>query len=291
MADLLIIALGLVALCAIAYCGGRFAPLTGAIFCILVAGVGTAVDPESVVPLILTTAVPWIAGAAVRSRHQLSDSLGRRTRELEAEQDNLARLSVQRERARIARELHDIVAHHLAVIVVQAGAGRVAGSEHDEAAERFSRIRQSGEQALSEMERLVDLLQGHDDGADGQHRIEVLLDQAQSAGLRLSASQLPTDVALPAETERLAYRIVQEGLTNAMKHAPGSQVRLRISAKGGELEIDLHNWGGAEPAALAGTGSGMGLRGLRERLEALGGSLEAAPEAGGWRLHAGIPLV
>lgn len=290
MADALLIAIFLIALCAIAYCGGRFAPLPGGLFCIVAAGVGTAFDPESVVPLILTTAVPWIAGVAVRSRHQLSDSLGRRTRELEAEQDNLARLSVQRERARIARELHDIVAHHLAVIVVQAGAGRVAQSEHDEAAERFSRIRQSGEQALSEMERLVDLLQDHDDGAESHPQIEVLLDQAQSAGLRIGDTQLPTDVALSPEAERLAYRIVQEGLTNAMKHAPGSEVRLRISAKSEELEIDLHNWGGEAPAGLAETGAGLGLRGLRERLEALGGSLEAAPEAGGWRLHAGIPL-
>jgi signal transduction histidine kinase len=250
---------------------------------------GVAFWGDVVVPLALATAGPWLAGFAIRGRQALLDSLSTRTRELEDEQDNLARLSVQGERARIARELHDIVAHHLAVIVVQAGAGRVAPGEQDEATERFARIRQSGEQALAEMERLVDLLQA-DPAEEGGHRIDLLLDQAQAAGLRLSASRLPPDLSLSPEAERLAYRVVQEGLTNAMKHAPGSEVSLRVSATAGELEIELRNWGGEGRSSLAETGSGLGLRGLRERLEGLGGRLEAEPDGGGWRLHADIPL-
>jgi signal transduction histidine kinase len=134
----------------------------------------------------------------------------------------------------------------------------------------------------------VDLLQANDD--EDAHRIDLLLDQAQAAGLKLSASPLPPDLTLSPEAERLAYRVVQEGLTNAMKHAPGSEVRLRLSASAGELEIVLENWGGEGSSALAGTGSGLGLRGLRERLESLGGTLEAAPSGGGWRLRADIPL-
>jgi signal transduction histidine kinase len=281
----------LIPICGLAYvCGRYLSPLLGAGICaaILTGGI-VAAGSESVVPFVLVTAVPWTAGAAVRSRQGLLDSLRRRTGELEAERDTLARLSVQRERARIAQELHDIVAHHLAVIVVQAGAGRIAPGESADATERFVRIRQSGEQALSEMERLVDLLQADEDPE--AHRIEVLLDQAQAAGLRLSAAPLPADLSLSPEAERLAYRVVQEGLTNAMKHAPGSEVRLRVSAGGGELEIELFNSGGEEPSSLAQTGAGLGLRGLRERLEGLGGSLEAAPERNGWRLHAAIPLV
>jgi signal transduction histidine kinase len=118
----------------------------------------------------------------------------------------------------------------------------------------------------------------------------LLLDQAQATGLRLSASQLPADLSLSPEAERLAYRVVQEGLTNAMKHAPGSEVRVRISATAAELEIELRNSGGEGHSELAETGSGLGLKGLRERLETLGGRLEAEPDGGGWRLHADIPL-
>lgn len=269
-------------------CGRYVAPLAGAVCCVAIVLAATVALEDVVVPFTLATAGPWLAGFAVRRRQDMLAALETRTRELEAEQDNLARLSVQSERARIASELHDIVAHHLAVIVVQAGAGRMAPGELDETAERFARIRESGEQALSEMERLVDLLQP-DDAEEG-HRIELLLDQAQATGLRLSSSQLPADLSLSPEAERLAYRVVQEGLTNAMKHAPGSEVRLRISASAAELEIELRNSGGEGRSELADTGSGLGLKGLRERLETLGGRLEAEADGGGWRLHADIPL-
>jgi signal transduction histidine kinase len=281
----------LIPLCGIAFACGRFLkPVPGGAICAVILAAGIALGgSESVVPLALVTAIPWLAGAAVRSRQRLLDSLRRRTEELESERDALARLSVQRERARIAQELHDIVAHHLAVIVVQAGAGRVAPGEGAEAAERFSRIRQSGEEALSEMERLVDLLQA--DREDEGRGLDVLIDQAEAAGLKLSASGPPPELTLSPDAESLAYRIVQEGLTNAMKHSPGSEVRLRIALSGDELEIELRNWGGDQPSSLASTGSGLGLRGLRERLQALGGSLDAAPERDGWRLRAGIPLV
>jgi signal transduction histidine kinase len=197
---------------------------------------------------------------------------------------------VERERARIARELHDIVAHHLAVIVVQAGAGRVATAEGAEAAERFARIRSSGEQALADMERLVGLLDPEHETSEGRPSIEVLVDQAQAAGLRMTTSPLPPDLALSPEVEQVAYRIVQEGLTNAIKHAPGSEMTLRVAARGGELEIELWNAGGQGSSSLAHAGSGLGLRGLRERVAELGGSLEAGPRGGGWRLAAAIPL-
>jgi signal transduction histidine kinase len=280
----------LIPICGVAYvCGRYLSMIAGGAICLAILAIGIAIGGvESVVPFILVTAVPWLAGTAVRSRQRLLDSLTSRTHELESERDNLARLSVQHERARIARELHDIVAHHLAVIVVQAGAGRMAPTEPAAAAERFSRIRQTGEQALSEMERLVDLLQTEDSQQD--RRIDVLLDQAEAAGLKLDASPLPVELSLSPEAESLAYRIVQEGLTNAMKHAPGSDVSLRIAVSADELEIELRNSGGGPPSSLARSGSGLGLRGLRERLETLGGSLEAGAEANGWRLHADIPL-
>jgi signal transduction histidine kinase len=100
-----------------------------------------------------------------------------------------------------------------------------------------------------------------------------------------------SDVRLAPELEQLAYRAVQEGLTNAIKHAPASAVRLRVAVEGGALEIELRDEaGGTGGGSLAGTGSGMGLEGLRERVESLGGSLDAGPAgAAGWRLHARVP--
>jgi signal transduction histidine kinase len=116
-----------------------------------------------------------------------------------------------------------------------------------------------------------------------------LVAQARATGLDLRASPLPPDLQLPPQVEEGAYRLVQEGLTNAMKHAPGSEVRLSLSVREDALDIELRDSGAKAPSALAGTGSSLGLAGMRERIEALGGSLDAGPQSGGWRLHARIP--
>jgi signal transduction histidine kinase len=198
---------------------------------------------------------------------------------------------VRRERARIARELHDIVAHHLAVIVVQAGAGRLAGPENGEsAAARFATIRQSDDQALAEMSRPVDIIHA-DSGATGhgQDRLRTLFERAEAGGLHLEVSPLPADIRLPPELEEEALRVVREGLTNAIKHAPGARVQVRLASTGDWLEIEVRDHGGGAPSRLAESGSGLGLTGMRERVEALGGDLEAGPYGGGWRLHARLP--
>jgi signal transduction histidine kinase len=198
---------------------------------------------------------------------------------------------VRRERARIARELHDIVAHHLAVIVVQAGAGRTASDASAwRAGERFAGIREAGEQALAEMARLIDVLHADDDAAEG-HSLEVLIERAEAGGLALEVTGLPRDVALPAPVQDAAYRVVQEGLTNALKHASASAVAVRLGVADAALEIDVRNAAGAPPSALARTGAGLGLTGMRERVEALGGTLDAGPDHdGNWRLFARLPL-
>ena len=236
---------------------------------------------------------PWWVGVQVDRRRRLVRELTERTAQLESEQDAFARLSVRRERARIARELHDIVAHHLAVIVVQAGAGRLAPGGHAERnAERLATIRQSGGQALAEMARLVDILEadrGNGSGALG--KLRVLLDEAAAGGLDVGFIPLPDDVRLPAEVKDGAYRVVQEGLTNAIKHAPGAAVQVRLTTHDDELEIDVRDAGAAGASGLAATGSGLGLAGMRERVESLGGSLEVGPgAAGGWRLTARLPM-
>jgi signal transduction histidine kinase len=235
---------------------------------------------------------PWWVGTQVRRRRRLVSELRERTAQLEAEQDAFARLSVRRERARIARELHDIVAHHLAVIVVQAGAGRMAPPTHvDRNAERLASIRESGGHALEEMARLVDLL---DTGGGGESRafgkLSVLLDEAAAGGVPVRFIPMPAGVALPPELEDAAYRVVQEGLTNAIKHAPGAPVLVRLTAPGDELEIEVRNERADTRSVLAATGSGLGLAGMRERVESLGGSLDAGPAAGGgWCLTARLP--
>jgi signal transduction histidine kinase len=244
---------------------------------------------SSVVPIVLATAGPWLAGRVVRSRQQLVAALEKRTAELTTEQEAFARLSVRRERARIARELHDIVAHHLAVMVIQAGAGRVGSQDDGDTAQRLHSIRQSGDHALAEMDRLVAMLQSdsHEDG--GGERLQLLLDQVQATGLELRATRIPPDMQLPADVEEGVYRVVQEGLTNAMKHAPGSAVQLRLVIRAGTLEIELLDSGGEAPSELARTGGGHGLAGMRERIAALGGTFEAGPVGGGWRVSARVP--
>ena len=232
-------------------------------------------------PALLCTVAPWAVGRVVRAHETLVKTLRGRTEELEAEQESLARLAVAHERARVARELHDIVAHHLAVVVVQAGAGRVAPDPREDP-ERLARIDRSAEEALSEMSRLAGLLEPQT-GA----RLRSLVADAEATGLKLDADAV-ADV--PPEFDDVAYRVVQEGLTNAIKHAPGSEVSLRVAAAHGVLEIELRDRRGAAPGSLAGSGSGLGLQGLRERVEALGGNLHAGPlDPDGWRLYAEIP--
>jgi signal transduction histidine kinase len=280
----------IVAVCAVSYVCGAYDSLAAGGLGVAVLLAALLIPGDGAVPFVLATVGPWAAGRIVRSRQELVGALRDRTRELEAEQEAFARLSVRRERARIAHELHDIVAHHLAVMVIHAGAGRMASGE-EARGERLDNIREAGDQALAEMTRLVAMLQSDaDDALPQAGRLRLLLDQARAMGLDLHASSLPPDLRLPAEVEEGAYRLVQEGLTNAMKHAPGSTVDLRLSVQAGALEIELRDSGARAPSKLATTGSGLGLSGMRKRIEALGGELDAGPvSGGGWRVRAHVP--
>lgn len=280
----------LIAVCAISYACGAYGSLPAGAVATAILLVALLIPGDSPVPFVLATVGPWAAGYIVRSRQELIGALGVRTRELEAEQDAFARLAVRRERARIAHELHDIVAHHLAVMVIHAGAGRMASAEPGADGERLDSIRQAGDQALAEMTRLVAMLQSDaDDVPPERGRLRLLLDQARATGLDVSATPLP-DVRLAPEVEEGAYRLVQEGLTNAMKHAPGSKVALRLSVRADALEIELRDSGAMAPSKLAKTGAGLGLAGMHDRIEALGGNLDAGPvSGGGWRVLARVP--
>jgi signal transduction histidine kinase len=239
------------------------------------------------VEIALGTVPPWWVGMEVRRRRLIVEELAARTRELEAEEEAFVRLSVERERARIARDLHDIVSHHMAVMVIQAGAGRLAEPwDADGAAERFATIRRAGAEALDEADRLVSML-----AADGEAtpRLAELLERARGGGARVMT--VPPDLELAPEVEAIAHRVVQEALTNAMKHAPGAAVEVEVDLGDEELRITVRNAAVVAPSTIAHTGSGLGLAGMRERLAALDGSLAAGPEPdGGFRLCARLPV-
>ena len=259
---------GLVVLAALAYaCGAYARTLPGAI---ATATLLASTLSASFVPVVICTLGPYLAGRVVRSRGRLVAELRARTRELEAEQEAYTRLAVRHERARIARELHDIVAHHLAVMVVQAGAGRMTGRDDPQ---RLAQIADAGRQALAEMERLVELI------GEREHDVNRLLERARAAGLTIRAPELQLDGT--------AYRVVQEAVTNVLKHAPGADVDVRV----GRGEIEIRDSGPATAPTLAATGAGLGLEGLRERLAAAGGSLDAGPHPdGGWSVRARLPI-
>jgi signal transduction histidine kinase len=230
---------------------------------------------------------PWWCGVEVRRRRQLVGELATRTSELEAEENAFIELSVQRERSRIARDLHDIVSHHLALMVIQAGAGRLAEPwRADVANERFETLRVAGAQALAEADRLLTMLQPE---GPGTAHLTQLLERARAVGARVEVT--PAELRLAPEVEAVAYRVMQEALTNAMKHAPQAALDIQVAVDRGDLTITIRNERDARPSPLARTGSGLGLAGMRERLETRGGSLDAGPEPdGGFRVYAQLPL-
>jgi signal transduction histidine kinase len=246
------------------------------------------------VPELFVPVGPWVVGAIVRSRQQIMAQLEQRAVELEREREALARLAAQRERARIARELHDIISHNMAVMVVQAGAGRIAPpTDPAHVVEVFRRIRAAGSAALAEMDQLVDVLGLHTHASLSGATLAGVADlvaQARSAGLDVTAQLSVMDSSVPVEVEQAAYRAIQEGLTNVLKHAPRSHVRLRLEAREQQLEIEVRNSGAPSESALAATGSGLGLAGMTERIQARGGELSAGPlPDGGWHFHVRLP--
>ena len=284
----------LIALYPLAYAIGAYLPRwAAAAGLVLVVGASEVVSmlgDRKWVPALFALA-PWLGGRLVRSQRELVERLRERTRELEAEQDAYARLAVRHERARIARELHDVVSHNLAVVVVQAGAGRVAPpSAADRAAGRFASIREAGERGLEELSWLADiLLEPHE---DGRLDVGVLIEQARSAGITVHCPDPPAGLDLPPKIAQAAYRVLQEALTNAVKHAPGAELTVRIALRERDVELQvLDNGGGHAGSHLRSSGSQSGLHGMRERVAELGGDLSAGPrEGGGWRVTARLPL-
>jgi signal transduction histidine kinase len=248
------------------------------------------------VPFVLVLTVgPWLLGRIVRQHARSSEASAAEARRLADEQEQAARAAVQAERARIARELHDVIAHSLSVMVVQAGAAEdLLRSDPARAAQAIAEVQRAGRRALSETGRLLDLIR--DDDESGLAPQPGTADLPRLAG-EFRRSGLPVDLNLDAGTDGLSpgvdlsiYRIVEEGLTNALKHAGGARTRVRLRRSRDEITVDVTDEGGT-PAEPWRTG-GYGLIGLRERVSVFGGSLDAGPTGtGGFRLCARLPAV
>ena len=240
-------------------------------------------------------AAAWIAGFALRSRRLHADELERRATALELDQEARARAAVAEERARIARDLHDVVAHSMSVIVVQAGAERLALSE-DAASTRetLQSIEKTGRQGLVEMRRLVEMLRADDEELalapqPSLDHLELLVRQVREAGLPVDLRVEGERTPLPPGVDLSAYRIVQEALTNALKHAGPARAVVTLRYLPEALELEVADDGRGEDA---GEGGGHGIVGIRERVAVFGGVLESGRVDGrGYCLRATLPLV
>lgn len=276
-----------------AYTLGSDAPLPGSLVGIaaILVGINLSDGGWNPVPEMLAVG-PFAGGLAVASRRRASAELEQRARELEEEREIFVNQSVRYERSRIARELHDIVAHSVSLMVVQANAGeRLASRDQKRAAEAFSSISEAAQQAEAEIDRLVELL--HDPSPSlrtaGLRIVEELVERARASGLAISC-HLRCD--LDDVNADAAFRVVQEGITNALKHAPGAPIAVAIDDDDDEwVELRLSNGpAGFVPSGLEKAGGGHGLAGMHERMSQCGGTFTAgAIDDGGWQLVARFP--
>jgi signal transduction histidine kinase len=253
---------------------------------------GHSVDEVVFVPLEF--AISWVAGLAVRQLALQAEAAEFRATQAEEERDVAARIAVAEERARIARELHDIVAHAVSVMVLQVGAVRhrlpAARSEDRDA---LTGVEQVGREALAEMRHLLDAMR--DDGEDlelgpqpGLDRLDALLQDVGRAGLPVRLHVEGDPLELPRGIDISAYRIVQEGLTNALKHAHASHAEVALEYATNQLRIEVRDNG---HGAVSSNGGGHGLIGVRERVKLYGGEMSTgSANGGGFILSARLPL-
>ncbi len=237
---------------------------------------------------------PYFFGRLVLVQARQSDQLADQARRLVEEQRHVAERAVADERRRIARELHDVIAHSLSVMVVQAGAAReLLGRDEAGVAASLDEIQRSGRSALGETGRLLGLLR-EESAADVEPQptaadIPRLVDDFRGAGLDVEVAMDGSTEGLPAGLELSLFRIVEEGLTNALKHTPRTQVRVHYRRTPDRVEVELSSTASGSASRLP--SGGHGLVGMRERVAVFGGSLHAGPTPeGGFRVSAQLPL-
>jgi signal transduction histidine kinase len=245
-------------------------------------------------------AVAWVLGHFVGDRQVYAAQLEERTAELEEAREELARRAVVEERLRLARELHDVVAHAMSVIAVQSGVGaHVADSRPEEVGKALAAIEVTSRGALEELRRLLGVLRQDSEvqaslmPVPGLANLDSLLAEVGKAGLAVRVRVEGTPLQLPAGVDLSAYRIVQEALTNVVKHAGPAHAEVTIGYRDQEVTVEVTDDGrGAVPPASDGrVGTGHGLIGMRERVAAFSGDLQVGPRpGGGFRVAARLPL-
>lgn len=261
-------------------------------------------DPEFATPelgsVLLVIASVWVWGSVVGLRRAYVGALEARAIQLEQDQENQRRIIVATERARIAREIHDIVSHGLSVVVVLAGgAAANVRSDPEGAAEAMGNVEDVARQGLSEMRRMLNVLRDDEPGsrtpAPGLGQLARLVEEARSAGTPIELSTAGTERGLPAGVDLVVYRVVQEALTNARKHGGPelSRVEVRMTAHDDRVEVSVADDGrghtGDPPNGV--DAGGHGLVGMRERVTAYGGAVRAGPRpGGGFEVSATVPI-
>lgn len=263
----------------------------GLIVCVL--GLAAALGPSNFAPGSLFAAGAWAAGRLLRDRTRLATELRNTNWRLAAERDSRARQLVVAERARVARELHDVIGHSLTVIVLQAGAARrMWEPDHELAVTALKTVSRVAREGLTELLRSLDSLDGQEDQPLGRDRLakpDGLIGRARLAGLDVALAVEGPVVPLDPSLEHAAYRVLQEALTNVLKHAPGSQASVTLRYSGDQLELEIVNFPISAPRRANSTG--RGLIGMRQRVVAQGGRLAVEEEANGrFGLRAQFPL-
>ena len=258
---------------------------------------GSSAEFSSVVLFGALLAAAWFLGDVVQRWRLLADTHARRAEELEKARGEVARLAAAGERLRIARELHDVVAHSMSVISMHAGSGRLAAQRDPAAAERALQVvERSSREALAEMRRLVTVLRDADDDAAlvpaaRLADVHALVAEVAAAGVTVDVQTDGDLTSVPDGVSLAAYRIVQEALTNVVRHAFPARTQLRITVRDDVVRLEIVDHGAPRAGTPPGR-RGHGLIGMRERAALYGGGLEAGPlPDGGWRVSAHLPFV
>ncbi|GIF62203.1 ATPase [Asanoa ishikariensis] len=257
--------------------------------------------PDAVLPFLILFPILIAADGLRRWKHRADEGRAHLSA-LERDQITALVRATEHERARIARELHDVVTHHVSVMIVQAGAGRkVLDTAPEQTREALLAIEAGGRAAMTELRHVMGLLTMNSAGPDsagtadlapqpGLDRLDALVDRLSDSGVPVTMTRTGQPRPAPAGVELAAYRVVQEALTNTVKHAAGATATVHVEYGADYLRVQVTDTGGG-PSASAAAGGGQGLIGLRERLAVYGGTLRAGPRlTGGYRVDAQIPL-
>ncbi|WP_233599249.1 histidine kinase [Amycolatopsis sp. WAC 01375] len=240
--------------------------------------------------LVFASVTPWLLGRYIRQREDMARDGWRRAEEMESRQRLIADRARLRERTRIASDMHDSLGHELSLIAVRAAALEVAGGLDEQQRQAAGDLRQSAATATERLREIIGVLREDDAPTEPVHEsIDELLDRTRASGVLIESSvDAPFD-GEPQMVDRAAYRVVQESVTNVVKHAPGAAVTVRVVRSAGRTDVVVTN--AAPPAGpLPGRASGRrGLIGLRERVRLVGGTLRAGPHEGGFEVSATLP--